>query len=381
MIEFNNTLKYLGASLIPISTYLYILYDDYYSKSNVQLKEIKDLIKNDDETKFYKDILDKCDVNKNLCILSYQITKGAYDKITSQGITEYINKIRENPNPFETGNKEDVFVFQAHEDPNETSKGNLFTLYDNSSLLNQKYVGDTMNDLNKLCGEGKCDLLNIMKQITIFCDKNPNGGFVEYYWFDPNNNITISKRSFVIKINDAEYKGVKRDLYIGSGHAIETTSQQLDKFKLHTTFISSILLLLLFFIVDISTNLKNELLGNSIIIGSMIILSLNMLDRYITFYPIEEYSLFLFNNSITSRMLGALCASVAIFIGLFKKKYNNSFYILYVSALVVLIFNTMYIETTDSKTVRNVVTFKQLSNFIITILLYIVFIFIVIVYK
>ena len=98
-----------------------------------------------------------------------------------------------------------------------------------------------MDDLNKLCGEGKCDLLSIMRQITTFCDENPNGGFVEYYWFDPKTQQTISKRSFVIKINDVEYEGNKRDIYIGSGHAIETNSKNIDFFKLYTTLAFSIL--------------------------------------------------------------------------------------------------------------------------------------------
>tara|TARA_B100001175_G_C19504108_1_gene639863 strand:- start:1582 stop:2727 length:1146 start_codon:yes stop_codon:yes gene_type:complete len=381
MIQYNNIFKYFLFSLIPTSTYLYIIYEDYYSKSNVKIKDIEDLVKDKNETVFYKDILDKCDVNKNLCILSYEITKGAYDKITSHGITEYLNKIRENATPFETGDKEDVFVFQEHEDPNETSRGNLFTLYDNSSLLNQKYVADTIDDLNKLCGEGNCDLLSIMKQITSFCDKNPNGGFVEYYWFDPKTQQTISKRSFVIKINDVEYEGNKRDIYIGSGHAIEVNSRTIDYFKLYTTLGFSILFLLIFLILNLSKEFKSEVMENSVIFGAMVLFSLTMLDRYKTSHNLEKSIKLINNKSITSRILGALCASIAIFISLFKKQYSNSFYIIYVITLILLILSSIHIQTSDTTTIRNILSIKYISNIMITILLYIVFIFVIIVYK
>lgn len=381
MIDYKNVFKYFLFSLIPASTYLYIIYEDYYSKSHVELKDIEDLVKNENETKFYKDILDKCDVNKNLCILSYEITKSAYDKITSHGITEYLNKVRDNATPFETGDKEDVFVFQEHEDPNETSKGNLFTLYDNSSLLNQKYVADTMDDLNKLCGEGKCDLLSIMRQITTFCDNNPNGGFVEYYWFDPKTQQTISKRSFVIKVNDVEYEGNKRDIYIGSGHAIEANSRSIDFFKLYTTLAFSFLFLLMFLVLNLSREFKSEIMENSIIIGAMVFFSFTMLDRYKTSHSLEKYTELITNKGITSRILGALCASIAIFISLFKKKYSNSFYIVYVITLVLLILSSIHIKTSDTTTIRNILTIKYISNIMITILIYIVFIFVIIVYK
>lgn len=373
--------KYFLLSFIPISTYLYVLYEDYWRKSNVSLKDIQDLVKHKDNTKFYKDILDKCDVKKNLCILSYEITRGAYEKITVDGIDEYMKKLKKDSSPFETGDKEDVFIFQEHEDPEETKKGNLFTLYDNSKLLNQKHVADTMDKLNELCGKGRCDLLKIMRQITTFCDENKDGGFVEYYWFDPKTQQTISKRSFVIKINDVEHNGVKRDLYIGSGHAIENISKEIDHFKISLLLGSSLFLLFFWKFLDLSKEIKNYKLANSILISSMIILSLFMFDKYKTSHKLETYNKLFSNNSISARILGALCASVAVFISLFRRNYNTVFYTVYVFTLVLLILSSIQISASDIETNRNILTFKYIANIMTTILLYIVFIFVIIVYK
>ena len=51
----------------------------------------------------------------------------------------------------------------------------------------------------------------------------------------------------------------------------------------------------------------------------MVFFSFTMLDRYKISHSLEKYTELISNKAITSRILGALCASIAIFMSLFKK--------------------------------------------------------------
>ena len=362
---------------IPISVYSYVLYRYYMNRYKKEFDKTTDLEKKDNIHEFLNDINDYCPIAKNNCLLSYNITDYAYKYIKEYGLDDYLDKVTRKSKVFQT-DKEYVFIWKDNEIEEESKKGNMFSVYHVSPIINQNYASNAKIKLEEKCGEGKCDVVKILKQIKEVSDKYENGGFIEYYWFDVVSQETVVKKTFVIKIEDIEYKGKKTNLYIGSGHTVKKGDQELDFFKLNLLFINSLLFITVWIFFNMKTALKNKTLTYTILLFSVVYLSSLMLDSYKLEYSVREYEEQIKNIMLSARIMATFTGSLIIYLNLIKAKQVSALYQLLVITLLFTLFSSIYYTSSDKDSVSLVYLLKYVSIINASLTIFVTFILVTI---
>ena len=346
---------------IPISIYSYMLYD-YYSKRYKTDKEEKvtNLGKKDNSYEFLKDVHYYCDSSKDDCLLSHTITVSAYNDIKLRGIDQYLDNIKRNPKIFET-DKEYVFIWETNKIPEEQERGNLFAVYHVSPDIHQEYAANSESKVQETCGKGKCELVKIMKQIAEVSDQYKNGGFVEYEWYDVKTQETIIKKSFVIKLEDVEYKGKKTNLYIGSGHTVKQIQQEVYFFKLNILIINCFVFITMWIFFDFNSILKNRTFSFLILILSSFYLSSLMFDSYKINYTQDEYDKQYNKIMSSSKILAALLGSIILYLNLITEKQQPAMYKLLVMSILFTLLSSIYYSSKDLRSLSIIYIIKNIS--------------------
>lgn len=346
---------------IPIIIYSYMLYD-FYSKRYKTDKEEKvtNLGKKDNSYEFLKDVQYYCDSSKDDCLLSHTITVSAYNDIKLRGIDQYLDNIKRNPKIFET-DKEYVFIFQENDIPEEQERGNLFAPYHVSPDIHEEYAANSEPKVQETCGKGKCELVKIVKQIVEVSDQYKNGGFVEYEWYDVKTQETIIKKSFVIKVEDVEYKGKKTNLYIGSGHTVKQIQQEVYFFKLNILIINCFVFITMWIFFDFNSILKNRTFSFLILILSSFYLSSLMFDSYKINYTQDEYDKQYNKIMSSSRILAALLGSIILYLNLIKEKQQPAMYKLLVMSILFTLLSSIYYSSKDLRSLSIIYIIKNIS--------------------
>lgn len=346
---------------IPIIIYSYMLYD-FYSKRYKTDKEEKvtNLGKKDNSYEFLKDVQYYCDSSKDDCLLSHTITVSAYNDIKLRGIDQYLDNIKRNPKIFET-DKEYVFIFQENDIPEEQERGNLFAPYHVSPDIHEEYAANSEPKVQETCGKGKCELVKIVKQIVEVSDQYKNGGFVEYEWYDVKTQETIIKKSFVIKVEDVEYKGKKTNLYIGSGHTVKQIQQEVYFFKLNILIINCFVFITMWIFFDFNSILKNRTFSFLILILSSFYLSSLMFDSYKINYTQDEYDKQYNKIMSSSRILAALLGSIILYLNLIKEKQQPAMYKLLVMSILFTLLSSIYYSSKDLHSLSIIYIIKNIS--------------------
>lgn len=353
----NNFIAYS----IPIFIYSYMLYDFYSKRYKTDKEEkVSNLGKKDNSYEFLKDIHYYCDSSKDDCLLSHTITVSAYNDIKLRGIDQYLDNIKRNPKIFET-DKEYVFIFQENDIPEEQERGNLFAPYHVSPDIHEEYAANSEPKVQETCGKGKCELVKIVKQIVQVSDQYKNGGFVEYEWYDVKTQETIIKKSFVIKVEDVEYKGKKTNLYIGSGHTVKQIQQEIYFFKLNLLIINCFVFITMWIFFDFNNILKNKTFSFLILIISSFYLSSLMFDSYKINYTQDEYDKQYTKITASSRILAALLGSIIIYLNLIKEKQQPALYKLLVISILFTLFSSIYYSSKDLRSLSTVYIIKNIS--------------------
>ena len=364
------------AYTIPIGIYSYVLYDYYNNRFKKQAdEEISDLEKKGNTHDFLEDIAEYCGNSKDECLLSHNITQASYDEIRSNGLENYLDKVKRNPKVFET-DKEYVFIFKENEIPEENDKGNMFNVYHVSPIVNEDYVANSSPLLEEQCGKGKCDLLKIMRQIKDVSDKYDKGGFIEYYWFDVKTRETIIKKSFVMKVNDVEYKGKKTNLYIGSGHTVKKIDKLIDYTKLNMLFINCLLFISAWILFKVNKTLKKDMLSFIILLLGSFYLSSLMLDSFKVEYSVDIYEKHLANMMKSAHLMMIITGTVIIYLKLIKQKQDTSLYQMLVISLLFTLFASIYYTSQDTDIFGFIYTLKNISIINASFTLFLVFILI-----
>lgn len=359
---------------IPIGIYSYVLYDYYNNRYKKKAdEEISDLEKKSNTHDHLEDISKYCGNSKDECLLSHNITQATYDEIRNSGLNNYLDKLKRNPKVFET-DKEYVFIFKENEIQEENEKGNLFSIYHVSPIINQEYVANSSPLLEEKCGKGKCDLLKIMRKIKDVSDKYDNGGFIEYYWFDIQTQETIIKKSFVMKVSNIEYNGEKTNLYIGSGHTVKKIEKVFDYTKLNLLFINCILFISAWILFDIKKSLKKDILSFIILIIGSIYLSSLMFDSFKVEYSIELYEKHLYNILVSCQTMGMFVGTIVIYLDLIKVKYDFALYRLLVISLFFILISNIYYTSQDADILGFIYLLKKISHINASFILFLLFI-------
>ena len=362
------------AYTIPIGTYSYMLYDYYANRYKRQSDDqVTDLEKKENIHEFLDDIDSYCPNSKNDCLLSHNITEYTAEYIKKYGIDSFLDKVNRKAKVFQT-DKEYVFIYKENEVEEENERGNLLNVYHVSPLINKKYAAYSTIKLQEKCGKGKCELLAIMKQIKEVSDKYENGGFIEYYWFDPKTQETIIKKSFVMKVSDVEYEGKKTNLYIGSGHTVKKIHREHDFFKLNLLLVNSLLFITAWIFFNISNTLKNNTLSFMILIFASFYLSSLMFDSYKVDYSISEYEKQLSNIMVSGQILATFTGSLVIYLNLIKQKQDSALYQLLVITLLFTLFSSIYYTSKDRETVGYIYLLKNVSVINASLTLFLTFI-------
>ena len=370
--------KEIVAYTIPIGIYFYVLYDYYANRYKRQADDkVTDLEKKENIHEFLDDIDSYCPNSKNDCLLSHNITEYAAKYIKKYGIDSFLDKVNRKAKVFQT-DKEYVFIYKENDIKEENERGNLLNVYHVSPLINKKYAAYSTIKLQEKCGKGKCELLAIMKQIKEVSDKYENGGFIEYYWFDVVSQETVVKKSFVIKLEDIEYKGKKTNLYIGSGHTVKKAGQELDFFKLNLLFFNCLLFVSMWIFFNINATLKSKTLTSIILIFSVIYLSSLMLDSYHLEYSIGEYEEQIKNIMHSARIMAAFTGSLIIYLNLIKAKQVTALYQLLVITLLFTLFSSIYYTSRDKDSVSLVYLLKYVSIINASLTIFLTFILVTI---
>ena len=346
---------------IPIIIYSYMLYI-YYSKryKTEEDDKVVNLGKKDTSYDFLNDIHSYCAKSKDDCLLSHTITMSAYNDIKHRGIHEYLDNIKRNPKIFET-DKEYVFIFKKNEKPKENKRGNLFGIYHVSPAMNQEYTANSEPILQEKCGKGKCEVVKIMKQIVEVSEKYKNGGFIEYQWFDVKSQENIIKKSFVIKLNDVEYKGKKTTIYIGSGHTVKQIQQEIDYTKLNLLSINCFLFITAWIFFDFNRILKNKTISFVILIIASIYLSSLMFDAYKINYTVNEYDKQYGKIASSSRILAGSLGTTIVYLNLLKEKQDPALYKILVTSLLFTLLSSIYYSSKELNSLSNVYILKNIS--------------------
>ncbi len=359
---------------IPISIYSYMLID-FYSKRYKTDKEEKvtNLGKKDNSYEFLKDVHYYCDSSKDDCLLSHTITVSAYNDIKLRGIDQYLDNIKRNPKIFET-DKEYVFIFQENDIPEEQERGNLFAPYHVNPDVHEEYSANSEPKVQETCGKGKCELVKIVKQIVEVSDQYKNGGFVEYEWYDVKTQETIIKKSFVIKVEDVEYKGKKTNLYIGSGHTVKQIQQEVYFFKLNILIINCFVFITMWIFFDFNSILKNRRFSFIILILSSFYLSSLMFDSYKINYTQDEYDKQYNKIMSSSKILAALLGSIIIYLKLIKEKQQPAMYKLLIISILFTLLSSIYYSSKDLRSLSTVFIIKYISIINASLSIFITFI-------
>ena len=87
----------------------------------------KEFIEDKDRYTFFNDIHDKCGQDgKDNCLMSYNLSMSAYDKIKKDGLEAYLNHLIQYPKSFQNENGDYVWLYLNNEDEQESIKGNLY---------------------------------------------------------------------------------------------------------------------------------------------------------------------------------------------------------------------------------------------------------------
>lgn len=368
----NNFIAYS----IPIFIYSYMLYDFYSKRYKTDKEEkVSNLGKKDNSYEFLKDVHYYCDSSKDDCLLSHTITVSAYNDIKLRGIDQYLDNIKRNPKIFET-DKEYVFIWETNKIPEEQERGNLFAVYHVSPDIHEEYSANSESKVQETCGKGKCELVKIMKQIVEVSDQYKNGGFVEYEWYDVKTQETIIKKSFVIKLEDIEYKGKKTNLYIGSGHTVKQIQQEVYFFKLNLLIINCFVFITVWIFFDFNSILKNKTFSFLILILSSFYLSSLMFDSYKINYTQDEYDKQYTKIWYSARIVAMLLGSIIIYLNLIKQKQPPALYKLLVISILFTLLSSIYYSSKDLRSLSIVYIIKNISIINASLSIFITFILI-----
>ena len=349
------------AYFIPVIIYSYMCYDYYTKRYKINSDETTTYLeKNINTHTFLKDIHEYCDVSKDDCLLSHTITVSAYNEIKNRGIDAYLDKMKRNPKVFET-DKEYVFIFQKNDIPEEQARGNLFAPYHVNPDVHEEYAAISEPKVQEKCGKGRCGLVQIVKQIVEVSDKYKNGGFVQYEWYDAKTQETIIKKSFVIKINDVEYKGQKTDLYIGSGHTVKQLAQEISFTQLNMCIINCFLFITLWIFFDFKYILKNNNFSFVILIFASLFLSCLMFDSYEIEYTHQEYYNRFAKIGSSAKTLAMFLGSTLVYLNLIKEKQHPALFKLLVFSLLFILFSSIYYSSKDLNLLSYIYQFKYIS--------------------
>ena len=358
-----NSILYSSVLLIPIGMYTYL----HFKNINDLKKDSetdKEFIEDKDRYTFFNDIHDKCGQDgKDNCLMSYNLSMSAYDKIKKDGLEAYLNHLIQYPKSFQNENGDYVWLYLNNEDEQESIKGNLYFLYTPSSFINEKYVSATMEDLNNSCGLNKCNHLKIMADIKDISDRAyPKGGFTEYEWFDISTKEMIVKRSFCIKIQEVEYKGEKRTLYMGSGHTKGKKTKALDYNEMNIQMVNIIIILCILHFSNIFKNISIKI-KLPIIIGCISVLTINMMNSYKEDYTLDGYIKNISQINYTGLVLETIIISSIIFIRLFKIhfEYEAILYNILMISLGFLIFSSLSYSSDDLQQLRIQLLTKRIA--------------------
>ena len=189
---------------------------------------------------------------------------------------------------------------------------------------------------------------------------------------------TVVKKSFVIKIEDIEYKGKKTNLYIGSGHTVKKAGQELDFFKLNLLFFNCLLFVSMWIFFNINATLKSKTLTSIILIFSVVYLSSLMLDSYHLEYSINEYEEQIKNIMNSARIMAAFTGSLIIYLNLIKAKQVTALYQLLVVTLLFTLFSSIYYTSRDKDSVSLVYLLKYVSIINASLTIFLTFILVTI---
>lgn len=374
-----NFILYTTACVAPISMYYYL-----HLTNTEEIKKdksvVKEFIESSDKYDFFNDIHKICGIDgKNNCLLSYNLTMSAYEKIKKDGLEKFLDHLVQYPKSFQNENGDYVWLYLNHEDEEESKKGNLYFLYTPLSFINEKYVSATMADLDESCGKNKCPHLEIMASIKRISDKAyPKGGFTEYEWFDISTKEMIIKRSFCIKIDEVEYKGKKRTLYMGSGHTKGNKVKHIDYTNMTISLINIFIVIGLFYLFGF-LNYVHFFTKASALIGCVVILTINLaLNAYKTEYTVDGYIENIKRINRSGLVLEAIIISSIIFIRLFKIRLQDLLYNVMIVSFGFLMYSSLSYSSDNVDNLKLQLLLKQLSYANGAILLILGFVFAVI---
>lgn len=367
--------------LIPIGTYIYLHLKNIDDLQKYK-KQNKKFIEDKDRYTFFNDIHDNCfQYGKDDCLMSYNLSMSAYDKIKKDGLESYLDHLVQYPKSFQNENGDYVWLYLNNEDEQESIKGNLYFLYTPSSFINEKYVSATMDDLNKSCGINKCNHLKIMADIKNISDKAyPKGGFTEYEWFDISTKEMIIKRSYCIKIKEVVYKGEKRTLYMGAGHTKGKKPKELNYYIMNIYIINILIIISIFHFLNVFDRMRIQT-KFPIILVCILLLTLIMTNSYNEDYTRNGYIENIKQINVTGLILEAIIISSIIFIKLFKIPFKSVLYSLVIVSLGFLMYSSLSYMSDDLKQLEIQLIMKRIAYVNGAILLILTFLLAVILRK
>ena len=308
----HKKIEYIAYILIGISL-IYIFYDTMESviHTNQKIKKHK-LHDNPDNM---NDLIKKLCKDDN-CFTSMSITKLVKDMIHKNGLEYTVNSMIAEPKKYQTYNGDYVFIFRKIDDE---KNGGYEALYHHHPGIHGVPTLEANKNMLDTCPSGKCDVVNVIREIGDFTNKNRHG-FLDYTWYDPITHDTVIKRSYVEKLNNINYKGENIPIYIGSGHTLKAERDNIDKSLLLINIFSFLLFMFLWNILNIESLLKSSpYVKNIFFIIVTIIFSIMILKSKESIVKVEIQE-----NRLEKRVIaGGILAGLTLSLSLFFRAFVN----------------------------------------------------------
>lgn len=366
MFELFFDYKYFIIFIILTISYFYML-NTYFFVEKEQENQVAadDFVRDKNMFQFMRDMTSKCGfIDFDKCFLAQEMIHSVMDEIKAKGLKKVLNDLNTD-NRFRTITGEYVYIFTVNKDETQLKSGNVDVPYHLSDILDKKMTAISAVELEEKCGLGKCDIKKIVIQIDEFTRKNPEGGFIEYFWFDPLTQEVIMKRAYVYRMNNVEYKGEKIDLFLGSGFTQSRIDKKLDMMRLNIQYLNAIFLLFLFYFFNIDKMFSSVSISSVYMYVIFTLLTFLILNSLAYDAPKDEYIKNLQRNTETSDNLLKIGTYLIFFLFVVKsKELNTSYSAFFMIGLLITFFTTLRynLDNTDMVTVKNILYMKKAFN-------------------
>lgn len=358
--ELLSRYQFVILGVVAVTVFVYRVYN-YYNKLRItELKDIINIPRDKDYAKFTETMRDEC--LKDDCLLAYSLVKQGINRIEKEGLKEFLRELNFDQDVFKTGSGDYIFIYKENEDKVEKWRGNNYAIYGGTAITDKKFVDESQESLDEVCGVGKCSLHTSMKRMVEFTEDNELGGFVDYYWFDIETNDVIVKRSYIQRVKDIEYEGKKINIYIGSGFTLKFEDENQSIIGVIIQFLNIVLFGVFFWYFNMSNLIDNKIIMSAFFY--FVVLFQVLYLNYVTTSTstLDESIKHLDEITATSTTLVFISLIITIHFGVIKKLDLLAIELFILGFIFAILSTLRYSQNTNMDEVQTILHTKMAFN-------------------